>query len=270
MSTARSEIATVKALDLRSINNAINAISQQLRVIAAAADAANDKAALNAFTAKQSAGSLIPFQQQLASLQTAVAALTAGSQAPTLSYRADAAVVAFDPVYPTSDGGVSPVDTQDPTAIFAVVGVATSSVSSGGNVTVRRSGAMDITGADFEAGRAVYAEIGSGLTQYPSYAGVAIPIGVALTSTTMDVRPAWPALLAVPPYAGHEDFMPVALAAVRDVLEFVSTLFGQEDGFVVKVGNQLITRSIITPSGSGLDITDGDGVHGDPSIVAVP
>lgn len=267
MVTARSEIPVVKGNNARDINGAIDAIRQQLRVIAASADLANLRAGQNALNASNGAGSLATLQQQIASLQQQINALSAGGLTPVGTYRADQIITALDPVYATSDGGVSPVDTEDPTAIFAVIGVATSNAALGSNVTVRRSGGMTVTAAGFETGRAVYAQVGGGLTQIPNYATVTIPIGVATGATSMDVRAAWPALRQTPPYGdGYEQFMPVTLAAVLDVLEIVRTLFGQSDGIVVKVGDQFVTREIVTPSGSSISVIDGDGVFGNPTI----
>lgn len=267
MATERPSISPVKELDLRSINNALNEVRQQFIVLNQQLQLVNLKAGQNALNASQGSGNVVALQQQVAALTALVGTLAAGSLAPTATYRSDRAVQTNDPVYATSDGGVSPVDTQDPTAIFAVLGLATSNAAIGANVVVRRSGPMAVTGASFEVGRAVYAQAGSGLTQYPNYAAVAIPVGVATATNAMDVRCAWPALLETPLYSGgYEQFMPVALALVENVLSFVTSVFGQPDGILVKVGGQLVTREIVTPSGSGLNVLDGDGVFGNPSI----
>jgi hypothetical protein len=267
MATGQPSVPNIRSADVREINNALNAIRQQLITLNGAVNQIGLKAGQNALNANSSGGALALLQQQVAQLTEAVAVLAAGSLAPLATYRADAAISVNDPVFSTSDGGVSPVDTQDPTAIFAVVGIATTNASLNGNITVRRAGQLSVTGAGFEAGRAVYAQSGSGLTQTPNYDTVAIPVGVATASETMDVRGAWPTLLELPMYAGgYEQYMPVALSLVENTLAFVESIFGQPDGIVVKVGDQLITREIVTPSGSGLNVYDGDGVFGNPTI----
>lgn len=45
------------------------------------------------------------------------------------------------------------------------------------------------------------------------------------------------------------------------MLEDVSAL---PDGFIVKTGTDAVTRELVAPSASGITITDGDGVGGDP------
>jgi hypothetical protein len=267
MATNKPSAAAIRSLDLREINNALNGIRQQLFTLGSYIDQVNLKAGQNALNSGGSTDAVGQIQQQLTALQNNLNALIATGVGPTAAYRADVAVAPGDPVYPTSDGGVSPVDTQDPTAIFAVIGIAAADAAVGGNVMVVRSGPMTIPGSSFETGRAVYAQIGSGLTQWPNYAEVAIPVGVAVSESVLDVRAAWPTLRAAPTYDdGYEDFLPVAYGLVRSVLEMVESIYNEPDGIVVKIGHQFVTREIVTPSGSGLDVQDGDGVFGNPSI----
>ncbi|MEY4429533.1 MAG: hypothetical protein RLZZ182_2222 [Pseudomonadota bacterium] len=267
MATNKPSAAAIRSLDLREINNALNGIRQQLFTLGNYIDQVNLKAGQNALNSGGSSSTLLQLQQQVAVLQQTVSTLVAGGSGPTGTYRADAAVSTNDPVFVTSDGGVSPVDTQDPAAIFAAIGVATADASAGGQVVVRRSGVQTVGGASFETGRAVYAQVGSGLTQWPNYADVAIPVGVAVSEAAFEVRTAWPAQQTAPIYAGgYEDFLPVTYGLVRSVLEMVESIYNEPDGIVVKIGHQFVTREIVTPSGSGLDVQDGDGVFGNPSI----
>ncbi len=261
----RSAVPVVKAMDLRDINNSFAAVEQQLRTLNTLANEANLKAGQAQVNNSQGGISLLQLQQQLAALQAALAGVVTFSAEVTL--RADVAVSLFDPVYPTSNGGVSPVDTQDLTAIFAVTGVATAASAAGGNVTVRRYGPVTVSGADFELGRAVYAQVGGGLTQAPNYAKSAVPVGVAVGTEIVEVRPGWPALQERGLYPDtFEDTMPVTLGLVNQVLDFVNSIFGQPDGIMVKVGAQIVTREIVSPSGSAVEVYDGDGVMGNPQI----
>lgn len=264
---ARPRVGPVKDLDLRSINNALNLIQDQVAKVADVADYAVKQSGNNSFLATQGSGSLAQVQQQLNALQTSITALTQGSLTPTAAYRADSAIASFDPVFVTSDGGVSAIDTQDPTQIFACIGVATSNASIGDAITIRRSGIQVGAGVGWDAGRAVYAQVGSGqgLTQWPNYAAVALPVGVAINATDLEVRPAWPALHEKPIYGGgYEDFMPVTLQLVRTALELVDSLAGQPEGFVVKANGVLTTRVLV--DGAGITITNTDGVAGDPAF----
>lgn len=262
--------APVKELDLRSINNALNMIREQLFQIALVAEQAQKVAGQTAFSTGQGASGVALLGQQISALQAAIVALQAGSLAPTATYRADAEITSYDTVFPTSDGGVSPVDTQDPTQIFAAFAIATSNATIGQNLVVRRSGVLTEVGIGLEPGRAIYAQVGGGLTQLPNYAAFAIPVGVAINSTDMEVRCAWPALVQIPLYqSSYEDFMPVTMALVRATLELVESIVGQPDGFVVKIGDVLTTRALIAGSGAGITIVNPDGVDGDP-LFSVP
>lgn len=264
-------VSPVKGTDipdlLRSLNNALSLIREQIFQVQLLAENAQKQAGQNTYNASQGSGSVSQLQQQLAALQSALAELQSGSLAPTATYRADQVVASLDPVFPTSAGGVTPIDTQDPTQIFACIGIAISNAAIGANVTVRRSGVQVGAGVGFERGRAVYAQIGGGLTQVPNYAAVALPIGVAINDTDIEVRAAWPSVHEKPIYGGgFEDFMPVTLALVRATLELVDSLAGQPDGFVVKVGGVMTTRVLIAGSGAGIVIDNEDGAAGDPTF----
>ncbi len=79
MATARSEIPVVKGNGVRDINGAIDAIRQQLRVIADQAEQANLKAGQNAFAASGSANTLAQLQQQIAALQQLISQLSSNT-----------------------------------------------------------------------------------------------------------------------------------------------------------------------------------------------
>lgn len=257
-------IPVVRSNDPRSIEGALNAIRQRFAVLERQIAATAAQAGQSSFVLSQSNASTANLQAQISTLANQVAALEVASGGPVASYRADVAVDTGDAVFMSSDAGVSVVDPHDPTTIFGLVGVATASVAAGAQIMVRRSGVHTMPLASLEPGRAVYAQVGGGLTQWPSYAAVAVPVGVALTPTTMAVAPAWPAQRDLPFYpGGYEDFLPATLGLVRDVVELLQALLDQPDGFVVKVGDQLVTRALVAGSGTGIVIDNGDGVDGD-------
>lgn len=262
MGTARSAIPVVKRVDVRDINNALGAVDSQLRVLNTAIDTVNLKVGQSAISSANAGGTLTLLQQQVNALIATVSALSSTINGPTGTYRADTEITEGDPVFPSSSGGVSAVDTQDPTAIFAVFGVATSNATPGANVVIRTSGVMSITGADFEAGRAVYAQLGSGLTQHPNYADVAIPIGVAITAGTMDVRAAWPAIRETPLYpGGYEDFLPVVYGLVREAIGLEAQIGALATGLLVKTGTSTYAvRQLV--AGANITITNPTGVPG--------
>jgi hypothetical protein len=240
-----SSIPVVKTVDVRDINNALNAVRECIRVLSDALTAVGSQANQTTFNAAQGNANIAALQAQIASLQAQLAALAASAVGPTAVYRADQVISVLDSVYPTSNGGVSPVDTQDPTAVFAAIGVAATSAAIGAPVTVRLSGSLSVIDAGFETGRAVYAQNGGGLTQYPSYADVAVPVGVATGAEQMDVRAAWPTLLVQPLYAaGYEDFLPASWKLMRDAFELAQSFNAQHDGVLSKTGTNTVSTAL--------------------------
>lgn len=266
MALGKPAVPVVRSADPRSIEGALSAVRERLRAIEAQLGTTSLQAGQSTLTLSQSNSSVANLQAQISALRATVDELDSADGGPTATYIASAVVTQYDVVYATSDGRVAPVDTQDLTAVFGVVGIAENSAAVGGDLTVRHSGTLTVTSAAFDAGHAVYAEAGSGLTQYPSYADVALPVGVALSATTMHVTIGGAALQVLPMYAGYEAFMPVTLSLVRDVLDLVTTIMGQPDGIVVKIGDQFVTRSLIAGSGSGIYIDHANGSTGDPTF----
>lgn len=254
-------VIDIRALDLRAVQGAISQIRERLLAL--------DQAATSLITQVNSSGSatnIATLQIQLAQLAIRVTALEnqVGSGDDIVNLVATTTIVVGDPVVATVPSGCSPVDVTDPEAIYAVIGIATQSAAPGQNVPVRRWGGMSLTGVSFTIGRAVYADT-VGLTQYPSYSAVAIPLGVATGTTTMWVAPGWPALLALGFDAGYENFLPASVGLVSDAIAFMTSFNALADGIIVKVGeNQVASRSIEV---EGLLIFNPDGVAGNPLII---
>lgn len=254
-------IGTPRALDLRAVQDAVSAARQRIEAIEAAVNPL-----LQAGTAQVNAASIASLTVQLTQLARTVNALSAAAAGDTEVFRADGAITAFHAVHPTSDGGVSQVDLSDPHAVYGVIGVAVIGAAATAQVTVQRSGYLTTT-ATLTPGAPVFAGL-DGLTHRPDYTGLVLPLGVAVDSDAMWVIPGWPAVQEPGVYSDYELFLPVTLGLMRETLDLVNGLLMESDGIVVKVGNNLITREIVAPSGGGVTVTDGDGVFGDPTLTA--
>lgn len=197
-------------LEVGNIRQRIEAIERLLTEVDSRSTASSNSSA-------QISAALTSLQAQITTVKTDLAALAALTFGPTSTFTADVTVNPGDVVFPTSMSGVSVVDPSDPFSVYAAVGVATTVASGGSLVTVQRFGSIVVGGYAFDAGRAVYAASGGGLTQSPpSYSGVAIPIGVAVAANALYVQPGWPALLADSFDPGFDDFLPVTLSRMRD------------------------------------------------------
>lgn len=258
----RPAIATPRVLDLRAVQSAVEAARQRIEAIETAVNTLQSSAG-----ASSTATSIATLTAQVAQLTSTVNALSAATNGDQAVYRADAAIEALHAVYATSDGGVSQVDLFDPTAVYAPVGVAVIGASATAQVTVQQTGYLEVPGAVFEPGGPVFAGV-DGLTQRPDYVGLALPLGVAVGTAAMWVAPGGPAVQAPGVYSEYELFLPATLGLVREVLDLVNGLLMEGDGIVVKIGNNLVTREIVGPSGGGVTVTDGDGVLGNPTITA--
>jgi hypothetical protein len=259
MALGRPAIPTPNQLLLRPVQEAVSSARQRIEAIEALVSTLQSGAA-----ASTSAVTLASLQAQISQLRGTVTSLLGVVAGNVVTLRADAAIVAYDVVYPTSDGGVSPMDPSSPTGVYAPIGVATIGAALGASVTVQTYGELGIPTASFVVHRAVYADIGGGLTQNPSYLDVAIPIGVAVDTKKLYVAPDWPALRVAGFDPGFEDFLPVTYGAVKDALALLSSLLSSPDGLVVKVGSSLITRTL--QGSDGIAITYPDGVSGNPTF----
>lgn len=264
MALGKPAVPTLRSVDLREVQGAVNAVRERLAAIETQLTNTTSVATVASTSNDQVNATVNALRAEVARLTALVNALTAATS--IVSFRADVTVSQFDPVWLSSDGGVSPVDPANPEAIFGVVGIATAN-SSGGTVSVQLSGSITVPGAVFVPGGPVFAGLG-GFTQIPSYIGVVIPVGVATGVDSVGIAPSWPALLAPGVYSTYEQFLPATYALVRNAVELIDGLLTHPDGIVVLSAGNLITREIVAPSGGGVTVADGDGVLGNPTITA--
>jgi hypothetical protein len=257
-------INPIRELELTGVAAAMSAARQRIELLEKEVSAAVAQLGQSSLSASQSSASIANLQSQISVLRSRVDAL--GTDDDVQTFRADGPIDAGTAVYTSSAGGVSQVSPGDPVAIYGVIGVAVASAVEGANVSVRLRGTMQIVGAVFEPGGPVYVGLG-GLTQFPDYINVAIPVGVAVTTDRLDVAPGWPALQHPGVYSEYEFFLPATWGLVRDAVTLAADLNAASNGIVVRTGvDDIATRSLSAPA-AGLTISNSDGVAGNPTFV---
>lgn len=234
-------IGNVRALEVREVNGILAAARQRIEALE------RTISVLQSTTAGPNAANDIQtLKVQLAQLQAVVNSLSSGSASASLTqtFRASSAVRAGYAVYGSGDGTCAEANPNDKGTIYNILGVARAAAASGGNVLVQREGVVTITGAAFTPFAPVFLGI-EGLTAWPSYTNVAVPIGIALSSTTLYVKPGFPALQYLGVYNDAEWLMPVTyqLLATK-LLPLTELLASGGEGFVyLNAGN----LSVLTP-----------------------
>ncbi|HMZ14143.1 MAG TPA: hypothetical protein PLS04_08445, partial [Mycobacterium sp.] len=164
------------------------------------------------------------------------------------------------PVYGSGDGTCAEANPNDSATIYNILGVARAAAASGSNVLVQREGVVTITGAAFTPFEPVFLGI-EGLTTWPDYTNVAVPVGIALSSTTLYIKPGFPALQYLGVYSGAEQLMPVTYRLLAEALLPLTNLLQSADGFVYLSSGQLITLASGGGGGGGSGyVNDGDYV----------
>ncbi len=250
-------IGNVRALEVREINGILAAARQRIEVLERAVSL------LQSTTAGPSAANDIQtLKVQLAQLQAVVNSLSSGSASASLTqtFRASSAVRAGYAVYGSGDGTCAEANPNDSTTIYNILGVARAATASGNNVLVQREGVVTITGAAFTPFEPVFLGI-EGLTTWPDYTNVAVPVGIALSSTTLYIKPGFPALQYLGVYSGAEHLMPVTYRLLAEALLPLTDLLQSADGFVYLSSGQLITLASGGGGGGGSGyVNDGDYV----------
>lgn len=232
--TGKPAVLDPRAFDLRAVQSTIAAIRERLRTV---------DIEVNALIVAQAAGgtsaitaNVTALQQQLLALTQRVTNLESALGAnDTVVLTASSDMSAGAPAVPDGSTSCKLFDPTDPEAVFSCIGLVVSAVSAGQQVTVQRRGAMSITGAAFDQGRAVYADFGGDLTQYPSYGIVAGPVGVATGASTVWISPDDPALLMLSSAGTYEQFMPAAVRLVLDQDDLLQEQIDDLDALVAQL-----------------------------------
>lgn len=249
-------IGTVRAIEARELNQIIGNARQRIEALERLVTVLTNTSA-----GPQAANDIQTLKIQLAQLQTIVNALSSGSTSASLTqtFRASAAVRANYPVYGSGDGTCAEANPNEKSTVYNVLGVARAAAASGANVLVQREGVMTVTGAAFTAFEPVFLGV-EGLTTWPDYTNVAVPIGIALSSTTLYVKPGFPALQYLGVYNDAEQLMPVTYRLLAQALLPLTTLLQSADGFVYLSEGQLITLASGAGGGGSGYVNDGDYV----------
>ncbi len=232
-------IGTVRSVEPRELNGILAAARQRIEALERLVTTLQNTAA-----GPNAAADLQTLKVQLAQLQQVVNSLSAGtsSAAQTQTYRASAAVRAGYPVYGSGDGTCAEADPNDKSTIYNVLGVARTGAASGANVSVQRGGVLTVLGAAFTPFGPVFLGV-DGLSTWPSYTNVSVPVGIALSTTSLYVRPGLPALQYPGVYNDAEQHMPVTYRLLEMLTAPLTTLLQSADGFVYLSGGNLITLS---------------------------
>lgn len=251
-------IGTVRTAEARELNQIIGNARQRIEALERLVTLLQNTAA-----GPQAANDIQTLKIQLAQLQAVVNSLSSGGSSASLTetFRASADVRINYPVYGSGDGTCAEANPNEKGTIYNVLGVAKAAASSGANVLVQREGVMTIAGAAFTAFEPVFLGV-EGLTTWPDYTNVALPIGLALSSTTLYVKPGFPALQYLGVYNDAEQLMPVTYRLLAQALLPLTTLLQSADGFVYLSNGQLITLASGGGGGGGGGgyVNDGDYV----------
>jgi hypothetical protein len=257
-------IGNVRALEVREINGLLSSVRQRIEAIERLTTTLQNTAA-----GPSAASDIQTLKVQLAQLQAVVNSLTSGAASATLTQtlRATSAIRAGYPVYGNGDGTCAEANPNDPATIYSVIGVAKAAAASGNNVLVQLGGVLTVTGAAFTAFAPVFLGI-DGLTHRPEYTNVAVPIGIALSSTTLYVRPGFPSLQYLGAYNDAEWQMPVTYQMLMNAVLPLAQLPTAGDGFAYLSGGTLVT---LTPeeAKTALGITSADVSDFTETVLAV-
>jgi hypothetical protein len=266
MALGKPPISTPRTLELRVVAQAVENIRQRIEAIEGVSTTTAAQAGETTLRAGQQNISISALRAQIVALTALVGTLLNGNDSELETFRARSAIAIGTAVYPTDDGEVSQVDPGDPVKVYAVLGVTTQAAVEGANVVVRKAGTMQIVGAVFEPGGPIYVGV-DGLTQFPDYINLAIPVGVATSTDEIDVRPGWPALQHPGVYSEYETFLPATWGLVRDAVTLAQDFNSADNGLVVKIGPDGVTTRTLQ-AGANITITNPDGVGGDPVVSA--
>ncbi len=262
MALGKPAVPLVKEPSVRSIEQALSAVRDRLRqldVAVAALGTSSSSSLSNTVAALQANIQALNRRVTQLELQIGVTDVVVLTAAESISI-GDAIVM----LGASTCGVVNP---GDPTRVHACIGLAQGAASAGQAVNVQRRGSFTIPVGTLEPGRAVYAQLGGGLTQVPGYSAYAVPVGIATSATTLWVQPADPALLNPDTYTSEFDLpVPVSYALLLNQLGAIASLVDLlnqgENGYVIVYQGMFG----IDPNGGGGGGGVSDGTYGQITV----
>lgn len=262
--SGKPAILDPRTFDLRAFQSSIQNIRERFRLLDTAVSSLQGTVGGSNLNAQ-----VVTMQQQLVSLQTQITNLTSALGVnDTTTLIADEVLEIGMAVVATGAERCAIADPTDPTAFAPVVGLVSKAAAAGQAATIQRRGALSLQGASFDPGYTVYAGADGELVQHPSYGAVAIPVGVAVSSTAVWISPGAPVLLIEGFDSEHERYMAASVQLVTDAIELATQFAMLPDGLFVKVGDTLMPRRLV--EGTQIWIDNPDGVAGNPVIRYVP
>jgi hypothetical protein len=210
------------ALDIKSIRAALSATRQRIealeRLVSGAQSEKDDalQAQINALRTQ-----LTTLTARVVALEEATVSVTEATNTDLVTLIADEDIGQFCAVVGAEYGRIVAARGSELIRVSGVLGVTVASAAADNEVVVRRRGPLEVVGAVFTPGLAVYADVDGALTQVPSYETMSLPIGLATGEAEVWVQPGWPALYSLAfaetevPYT---EFMPVTYRLVLDAV----------------------------------------------------
>jgi Uncharacterized conserved protein (DUF2190) len=258
MALGSPSISQPKQDDNRSLQTAVSNIRQRIEALEALLTSTSATATATANSTTTNLNSIL---NTLSLLQSEITALQNAQTTDVESFIAGEAILAGQCVVPINTTTVGVADPSDTTRMFGLLGVAIGPAAPGSQVLVQRRGVFTVAGASgFLTGRAVYCDAVGGITQTPDYDATALPLGVAVSSTTIFVAPDWPALLYPTFSSGIEDsfegYLPLTYRAALSLVG--SNLQDQINALPYQSGASPDMDVPVTIAGIAVRVTAGD------------
>ena len=243
MALGNPGIVPLRSMELRALQNIIDAVRQRLNLLDAEVTRLGSSS--DAATLAQQITALTRAAQQLALRVSVLESSLATTDTFTLA--AAEAIAQYQVVAPAGPNQCKVCDPSDPTARNGALGVATTAANVGQAVTIQRRGQLTLQITGLETGRPVYVAPGGTITQDPTYSDTAIIIGTAMSSSVIWIGAGAPTLLAPGNYPDpFDDVMPVSWGTVSPTVRMIEQLLVQPNGFVIMVDGELSTTGSMT------------------------